>query len=78
MMGEQSRYKGYTPAHNEAHKRYMAGYVEVRARVTQEDRDAIQAHAQARGESVNGFIKRAIQETMERDDHNREHQTAGE
>lgn len=27
----------------------------------------VQAHAQAQGESVNGFIKRAIQETMERD-----------
>ena len=27
----------------------------------------IQVHAQARGESVNGFINRAIQETMERD-----------
>lgn len=29
--------------------------------------EALQAHAQAQGESVNGFIKRAIQETMERD-----------
>lgn len=28
--------------------------------------EALQAHAAARGESVNGFIKRAIQETMER------------
>ena len=27
----------------------------------------IQAHAEARGESVNGFIGRAIDETMERD-----------
>ena len=27
----------------------------------------VQAHATARGESVNGFINRAIQETMERD-----------
>ncbi|MCI8399906.1 MAG: ABC transporter ATP-binding protein [Oscillibacter sp.] len=27
----------------------------------------IQAHAQARSESVNGFINRAIGETMERD-----------
>lgn len=27
----------------------------------------IQAHAEARGESVNGFINRAISETMERD-----------
>lgn len=30
-------------------------------------RDAIKAHAAARGESVNGFIGRAITETMERD-----------
>lgn len=29
--------------------------------------DEIKAHSEARGESVNGFIKRAIQETMERD-----------
>lgn len=29
--------------------------------------EAVQAHAQAQGESVNGFIKRAIRETMERD-----------
>ena len=28
---------------------------------------AIRAHAAARGESVNGFIKRAIAETMQRD-----------
>lgn len=29
--------------------------------------DTIKAHAEARGESVNGFINRAISETMERD-----------
>lgn len=29
--------------------------------------DTIKAHAEARSESVNGFINRAIQETMERD-----------
>ncbi len=29
--------------------------------------EKVKAHAEARGESVNGFIKRAIQETMERD-----------
>ena len=27
----------------------------------------IQAHAETRGESLNGFVKRAIAETMERD-----------
>lgn len=30
-------------------------------------KDVVQAHAEARGESVNGFINRAISETMERD-----------
>lgn len=31
------------------------------------ERETIQAHAAERGESVNGFINRAIKETMERD-----------
>ena len=30
--------------------------------------DEIKTHAEARSETVNGFIKRAIAETMERDD----------
>lgn len=31
------------------------------------EKDRIKAHAAAQGESVNGFIKRAIDETMQRD-----------
>ena len=30
-------------------------------------KDTIKSHAETRGESVNGFINRAIDETMERD-----------
>lgn len=30
-------------------------------------KEIVQTHAEARGESVNGFINRAISETMERD-----------
>ena len=30
-------------------------------------KDTVKAHAEARGESVNGFINRAISETIERD-----------
>ena len=30
-------------------------------------KDIIKAHAEARSESVNGFINRAIEETMQRD-----------
>lgn len=40
--------------------------------------EIVQTHAQAKGESVNGFIKRAIAETMERDRANTERQRAGE
>ncbi len=29
--------------------------------------EVIQSHVEGRGESINGFIKRAINETMERD-----------
>ena len=66
-MEKKSQYKGFTPAQAKAHKKYMEGVVELRARVSYAERDSIQAHATARGESVNGFIKRAISEAMERD-----------
>lgn len=66
-MEKKSRYKGFTPAQARAHKKYMENFVELRARVSPERRVEIQAHAEARGESVNGFINRAIQEAMERE-----------
>ena len=66
-MEKKSQYKGFTPAQAKEHKKYMEGFVELRARVSYAERDSIQAHATARGESVNGFIKRAISEAMERD-----------
>lgn len=36
--------------------------------VQKEHYDVIKNHAESRGETVNGFIKRAINETMERDE----------
>ena len=45
----------------------MAKIATIQIRTTTEQRDAIQVHAEARGESVNGFINRAISEAMERD-----------
>lgn len=48
--------------------RYNAkAYDEIKVRVGKGQKDMIQAHAQAQGESVNGFIGRAINEAMERD-----------
>ncbi len=42
-------------------------YEDLRVRVPRGRKSAIQAHAEARSESVNSFINRAIAETMERD-----------
>ena len=42
-------------------------YEEIKVRVSKGKKVIVQAHAEARGESVNGFINRAISEAMERD-----------
>ena len=42
-------------------------YDRINLTVPKGQKDVIRAHAEARGESVNGFIGRAIDETMERD-----------
>ena len=45
----------------------MEKFVRVEIRMDQAKRDAIQSHAEGRGESVNAFINRAIDNQMERD-----------
>ena len=48
--------------------RYNAkAYDEIKVRVPKGQKTAIQAHAESQGESVNGFISRAIENQMERD-----------
>lgn len=42
-------------------------YDRINLTVPRGQKDLIQAHAEAQGESTNGFINRAISETMERD-----------
>lgn len=42
-------------------------YDRISVTVMQGRKDAIKDHAKKRGESVNGFINRAIDETIERD-----------
>lgn len=55
-------------AQQRAVSKYMKeNYDEIKVRVEKGQKDVIKAHAEARGESVNGFIGRAISETMERD-----------
>ena len=52
----------------ESIKRYEdKAYDKIHVRMPKGQKDLIQAHAEAQGESTNGFINRAISETMERD-----------
>lgn len=50
-----------------ASKKYLSQFSELKIRVLPEQRDEIQAHAKRMGESTAAFMKRAILETMERD-----------
>lgn len=55
-------------AQQRAVSKYMKeNYDEIKVRVGKGQKAEIQAHAEARSESVNGFINRAISETIERD-----------
>ena len=55
-------------AQQRAVAKYMAAnYDEIKLRVPKGDKDRIKAHADTRGESVNGFIFRAIRAQMQRD-----------
>lgn len=46
-------------------------YDKVLLRLEKGKKDKIKSHAESNGESINGFVKRAIDETMERDKENK-------
>ena len=56
-----------TEAQKRAQKAYMEKFAVARVRMDRSKYEGVQAYAAAHGESVNGFINRAIDETMRRD-----------
>lgn len=48
-------------------KKYLDKLDEIKLRLPKGEKEKIRAHAESRNESVNGFIARAIAETIERD-----------
>ena len=55
-------------AQTRAKNKYNAkAYDRIALQVKKGRRDIIRAHAEAQGESLNGFVNRAIDETMKRD-----------
>lgn len=65
--------KGYEQR-KKANEKYLATLDEIKVRVPKGQKDAIKAHADSMGESVNGFINRAIAEASEMDNMHRAYQ----
>ena len=58
----------YTEAQKKSARKWDAANLDrISIAVQKGHKDIIKAHAEAHGESVNGFINRAIEETMARD-----------
>ena len=65
---KKSTYTGQTDARRKATAKYLKESVEdVRIRVPKGQKAVIKAHAEKQGESMNQFVTRAINTTMERD-----------
>lgn len=57
-----------TKAQQRAVAKYMKNnYDELKIRVAKGYKERIKTHAESKGESINSFVKRAIDETIERD-----------
>ena len=56
-----------TSAQKRAQRKYMETKAAIQFVVTPERRDAIKAHAAAHGESLSGFLNRAVDSQIERD-----------
>lgn len=70
---KKSTYTGYTEARKKANEKYLKESVEdIRIRVPKGDKAKVQEHAATMGESMNSFVVRAIDETMERDNQKQE------
>ena len=64
----KSAYKGNTDAHRRGNAKYLKETVEeFKVRVPKGQKDIIKSYAEAHGESLNGFVVRAVNEAMERD-----------
>lgn len=56
-----------TEAQKKAQKKYMEKVSRVEITMTPEKKNRLQKHADSKGESVNSFVNRAIDETIERE-----------
>lgn len=50
-----------------ANKKYHQKFHKLQIRISYDEKNTLDSHAEATGESVNSFVRRAITETIERD-----------
>lgn len=55
-------------ARKRANQKYIDSLEEIKVRVSKGRKSEIRTHAEQHGESLNGFINRAIDEAIQRDD----------
>ena len=68
MLPPEGRSMAVSKAQQASVNKYVkSNYDRINVTMPKGKREVLKAHAEARGESVNGFINRAIDETMERD-----------
>lgn len=61
-------YKGQTDARRKANQKYLKESVEdIRIRVPRGQKEVYKAHADSQRESLNSFVIRAMNETIQRD-----------
>lgn len=65
--GDNMPYDGYTAVRAAANKRYLDKQAWIKIRTDDRHKGAIQASAEAAGQSVNAYVIQAIQERMERE-----------
>ena len=66
MSEKKSSYAGYTKAHGEANMRYAKNHLKrIPLDVSKEKYEEIKAAAVAAGETINGYIKKAINQRIE-------------
>lgn len=71
MAEENLKKSRYNESQNKATQKYVKkNYDEIKIRIRKDgkiNKEILKQHAEAQGESLNGFINRAIDETVERD-----------
>ena len=66
-MSETEKHK-LSEARLKANDKYIKNtFDEIKVRVSKGQKEIIQSHAETRNESLNGFVKRAISEAIQRD-----------